>query len=92
MIVRALQILLVMSVFLVLKYCVWWWTEGQKTYPTWLDYKPFNCRRCLGFWLPLGTYLSIWWIFNLPIVAILGTILTILDTIAYIINEKKKYI
>lgn len=89
MILKVLQILIVVTVFIALKYIVWWWTEGQKTYPEWLDYKPWCCRKCLGFWLPMGVYASIWWIFSLPMVMIGGGILTILDTIAYIINENK---
>lgn len=92
MILKALQLIIVLTVFLLLKYIVWWWTEGQKNYPQWLDYPPFCCRKCLGFWLPISIYVSIWYIFDLPLVAIAGCILTVLDTIAFIINERKKYI
>lgn len=91
MILKILDIVIVISVFAVCKYIVWWWTEGQKTYPEWLDYKPWCCRKCLGFWFPMAVYAAIWWIFNMPMVMILGGILTILDTIAYAIDENKRF-
>lgn len=91
MIYRILDILVPLIVFLVTKYFVYWFTEKLTDFPKWLEYKPYYCGRCLGFWLPMGIFCSIWYVFNVPIIGILGIVLTILDTIAKIIDEKNKY-
>jgi hypothetical protein len=39
----------------------------------------------------MAVYAAIWWIFNLPMAMILGGILTILDTIAFAVDENKRF-
>lgn len=91
MILKILDIVIVISVFAICKHVVWWWTEVQKDYPECLAYAPWCCRKCLGFWFPMAVYAAIWWIFDLPMAMILGGTLTVLDTIAVVLDEKKKY-
>lgn len=82
------QIILTLILFLVVKECVWTLTEGGKI-PEYLKYKPWSCNKCLGFWSLLAIYGTVAYAFALYITAIVGTVLTILDTIAYIIHEKQ---
>ena len=91
MIVNILSIIATLTSFLVIKYLVWYWTEGQKHYPSFLDYKPFNCKKCLGFWSLTSFYLTMMFIFKLKLMGVIGIMLTILDTIAIIIDEKKRF-
>lgn len=91
MIYRALEILIAVVLFFSLKYIVYYITERIIPFPAWLDYRPYVCSKCLGFWLPLGVYLSIFYITGNIMVPALGITLTVLDTIAKIIDEKNKY-
>lgn len=54
--------------------------------PIWLNYKPYICEMCLGFWVLNGIYLALALIFNY--LFFLGNILTILDTIAQYVHIK----
>lgn len=91
MIYKALEILVAVVLFFSLKYIVYFITEKIIPFPEWLDYKPYTCSKCFGFWLPLGVYLSIFYIVGNIMVPALGIILTALDTVAKIIDEKNKY-
>lgn len=91
MIYKALEILVAVVLFFVIKYIVYYITERIIPFPAWLDYKPYTCSKCLGFWLQAGVYLSIFYIVGNILVPALGITLTVLDTIAKIIDEKNKY-
>ena len=91
MIVNILSIIAALTAFFVIKYAVWYWTEGQKQYPSFLEYKPWCCRKCLGFWTLMTFFIVMWLVFDLPLMAAVGCPLAILDTIAIIIDEKNKY-
>ena len=91
MIYRALEILIAVVLFFTLKYIVYYITERIIPFPSWLDYRPYVCGKCLGCWLPIGVYLSIFYVTGNILVPALGIILTILDTAAKIIDEKNKY-
>lgn len=91
MVYKALEVLVAVVLFFMIKYIVYFVTERIIPFPAWLDYKPYTCSKCLGFWLPLGVYLSIFYIVGNIMVPALGIILTVLDTIAKIIDEKNKY-
>lgn len=55
--------------------------------PAFLDYKPYNCSSCLSFWLNLFTSTTI--TFLITKLSIAYIIITLLDGIAILINERK---
>ena len=85
------QFIAVFIIFLLVSYFTWWFTEKDNV-PEFLEYKPFQCRLCLTFWLLVGIYTAIGISFNLWIVLISGVILAILNAIAMWINQKNKTI
>ena len=89
--INILQVILILAVFLPTKYLVYKWTN-QENYPSWLDYKPFNCELCCTFWTLLSLYLAIGFLFSLYITLIGGIVLTILNAIAMYINQRQKTI
>ena len=84
-----LQILLILVIFLPIKYIAYYITE-VKGLPQWLDYKPFNCKLCLTFWLLIASYLTIWLAFACLYTAIGGIILAILNALAMWIDQRNK--
>lgn len=84
-----LQIILILAVFLPIKYIAYYITE-VKGLPQWLDYKPFNCKLCLTFWLLIASYLTIWLAFACLYTAIGGIILAILNALAMWIDQRNK--
>ena len=86
-----LQILLILVIFLPIKYIAYYITE-VKGLPQWLDYKPFNCKLCLTFWLLIASYLTIWLAFACLYTAIGGIILAILNALAMWIDQRNRTI
>lgn len=82
-----LQIILILAVFLPIRYAAYYITE-VKGLPKWLDYKPFNCKLCLTFWLLIASYLTIWLAFACLYTAIGGIILAILNALAMWIDQR----
>ena len=87
-----IQIILVVILFLAIKWFAWNFTERRWGIPEWLDYQPYNCFKCFSFWSLLSTYLAIELLFEVYIFMGIGLGLTVLDTIAYIIHEKNNTI
>ena len=56
--------------------------------PSWLQYKPFNCRMCCTFWSLSLTFIIIGISFDLWITLIGGISLSILNAIAMYIHQK----
>ena len=88
MFIQMIELILVLIIFLVVKETAWWLTEEGKI-PRYLNYKPWICYKCLGFWSLLATYAAAWYVFDFQLTAIVGGILTILDTIALILHERQ---
>lgn len=86
-----IQFILVGIIFFSTGYFSWWFTEKGKV-PEFLQYKPFQCRLCLTFWLLVAIYLVLGISFKLWIVLISGIILAILNAIAMYINQRNKTI
>lgn len=86
-----LQIILVLLLFFPIKWLCWKITE-QWGLPEWLQYKPWICKKCLTFWTLTGTYLTVGLVFGLYLTLVVGLMITILDTIATIIDQKNKTI
>lgn len=91
MILQLLQVILILGIFLPVRYLAYYITE-VKGLPVWLDYKPFNCRLCLTFWSLIAAYLTSGIILGFEITLYGGILLTILNAIAMYINQKNKTI
>lgn len=91
MVLNILQLLLVLVIFLPIKWMCYKITEVWGL-PTFLDYKPWKCRKCLSFWTLVAFYLCSGLMFKLWITMGVGLVLTVLDTIAVIIDQKNKTI
>lgn len=87
MIYNVLQTLLVIAIFIVVKYGAWKVTEEDRV-PMFLHYMPYICYKCLSFWSLMALFVACGLLCHLWITMAVGTILTALDTIAYIIYEK----
>lgn len=86
-----LQFIAVLLIFLGVNYFTWWFTEKNNV-PQFLEYKPFQCRLCLTFWILVGIYIALGISFKLWVVLIAGVILAILNAIAMWVNQKNKTI
>ena len=91
MIVNLLEIVLVLVIFFPTKFLAWKVTD-EWGLPMWLQYKPWECFKCLSFWTLTAFYLTCGLILHLWITMVVGLVLTVLDTIAFIINQKQKTI
>lgn len=90
--VNLIEIAVSVLIFFCLQYIAYLWTEKNTNYPEWLKYPPYMCRKCAQFWLCMGFYLSTGITLQLWIFMAVGIALTILNTIALIIDQKKKTI
>lgn len=86
-----LQFIAVLLIFLGVNYFTWWFTEKNNV-PEFLEYKPFQCRLCLTFWLLVAVYIALGISFKLWIVLIAGVILAVLNAGAMWVNQKNKTI
>lgn len=91
MIYNVFQTLLVIAIFIVVKYGAWKVTEEDRV-PMFLHYMPYICYKCLSFWSLMALFVACGLLCHLWITMAVGTILTTLDTIAYIIHEKNNTI
>lgn len=91
MIILILQLVLVLALFFPVKWLCWKITE-EWGLPEWLRYKPWECKKCLTFWTLTAIYLSIGLIFQAYLTMGVGLMLTVLDTIAVIVDQKNKTI
>ena len=91
MIFNLLQIFLVLIIFFSIKLSTWKLTE-EIGLPQFLRYEPYVCNRCLTFWTLIGIFLVCGIICHLWITMSVGLALTILDTIAKTIDQRKNTI
>ena len=91
MFIQILQLILVIALFIPIKWICYKITE-ECGLPTFLNYMPYSCRKCLSFWSLMAIYISIGLVFHLYITMAVGAILTVLDVIAVIVDQKKKTI
>ena len=85
------QFIGVFILFMLTNWFTWWFTEKGNV-PEFLQYKPFECRLCLTFWLLVGIYIAIGISFKLWVVLIAGVILAALNAGAMWVNQKNKTI
>lgn len=86
-----IQFVLMMMAFFVVKYCAYVATE-EIGMPRWLDFKPFNCNKCLSTWTLAGVYTVLGLSFDWYYLMIGGIILAILNGIAMEIDQRNKTI
>ncbi len=91
MFIQILQVILILAIFLPVRWLCWEITEDWGV-PDMLDYRPWNCKLCLTFWILLVSYLTVGLIFQLYITLIGGIALAILNAIAMYIDQKNKTI
>lgn len=91
MFIEILQVILIFALFIPIKWICYKITE-EWGLPTFLNYMPYSCYKCLSFWSLMAIYISIGLVFRLYITMAVGAILTILDVIAVIVDQKKKTI
>lgn len=91
MIINTIQVILVLVIFIVVKYAAWRITEEDRV-PQFLHYEPYICFKCLSFWSLMALFVACGLLYHLWITMAVGAILTILDTIAYIVYEKNNTI
>lgn len=91
MFTQILQLILVIALFIPIKWICYKITE-EWGLPTFLNYMPYSCRKCLSFWSLMAIYISIGLVFHLYITMAVGAIITVLDVIAVIVDQKKKTI
>lgn len=82
-----IQILAILAIFIPTKYLTYMITEVWGL-PMWLDYKPFNCNKCLTFWALIGIYITFWLSFSCLITGVGGILLAILNAIAMWYHQK----
>ena len=86
-----IQFVLMMLAFFVVKYCAYVATE-EIGMPRWLNFKPFNCNKCLSTWTLAGVYTVLGLSFDWYYLMIGGIILAILNGIAMEIDQRNKTI
>ena len=89
MIHNVLQTILVLIIFIITKYLAWKVTEEDKV-PEFLHYEPYICYKCLSFWTLMALFAACGLLFHLWVTMAVGAILTALDTIAVVIDQKNK--
>lgn len=82
-------LLLIIGIFFGIKFGIYKLIEGNYI-PEWLNYKPYICEMCFGFWSLSSIYIALALIFNY--LFFVGNILTILDTIAHYVHIKNNTI
>ena len=90
MVSNILQVILILVIFLLVRYFAWKFTLGSV--PGWLNYKPFNCELCLTFWSLISIYLTIGFAIGLWVTMGGGIALAVLNAIAMWINQKNNTI
>lgn len=86
-----LQIVLIVAMFIPIRWLAWKITEEWGV-PEMINYRPFNCKLCLTFWLLIGCYITIWLSFSCLYTGIGGIILSVLNALAMWIDQKNKTI
>lgn len=86
-----IQFVLMTLAFFIIKYCAYVATE-EIGMPRWLNFKPFNCNKCLSTWTLAGVYTVLGLSFDWYYLMIGGIILAILNGIAMEIDQRNRTI
>ena len=77
--------------YLLVVYTAYYATEVKRL-PSWLQFPPFHCRKCLTFWSMMAVSLCIGLSFDLPVYMATGILLAILTAISMQIEQKNNTI
>lgn len=77
--------------YLLVVYTAYYVTEVKRL-PSWLQFPPFHCRKCLTFWSMMAVSLVIGLSFDLPVYMATGIFLAVLTALSMHIDEKNKII
>ena len=83
-----IQLVAVLVTLICVKFAAWQLTENMEPLE-FLNYKPYVCRLCLGFWLQMLIYSAFGALLYLPIYMYVGWIVATLDAIAYWLHIRK---
>lgn len=75
--------------FMVL-WLTWWMVEMNDYIPAFLQFKPYNCRTCLTFWLTIGIAVG-WWLVGMHGISVTMGVLAVLNAVAMIKDDKEKF-
>lgn len=87
-----IQLIITIVLFFAIKWFAWNLTERRWGFPPFLEYKPYTCYKCLGFWTLSATFTSVGLLFQAYLLLAVGLLLTALDTVAIIVHEKNNTI
>ena len=68
----------------------WMAVEKHDIIPEWLQFKPYNCRTCLTFWLTAGVAVG-WWTVGMHATSITTAVMAVLNAIAMYIDDKQRF-
>ena len=88
MIMIIIQVLAAIVLLALIKYFAYRIT--MKEYPVFLNYMPYSCEKCLGFWTGLVAFLTLGFQFDWYIFMVSGIILDALDAYAKDKDEKEQ--
>lgn len=91
MITKIILTVLFFTVYLFSTWIPWYITEKKGVEPwSFFDRFPYKCRKCFTMWLLLISYITVAYIIGSWWFAILGLILTAMNTIADIYTENQR--
>lgn len=85
-----IEILLIPTIFLIVTGICYWLIEYNKI-PKWLQFKPWNCEKCLSTWSLIGVGIS-FFLLDFIITGLGVIVIGILNGIARHYDEKEKTI
>lgn len=75
-------------IFFAVVAAAWYVTEKRVLIPSFLDYQPWNCKKCLSFWtgiaVSVGLFILGWWVCGLTL-----AMLSSANAAAVVLDEKK---
>lgn len=86
-----LQLCIAILVFLTVNWVGYMLTDRWENRPEWLDYRPWNCRLCLTFWLNMAAalfFLIMGVVWTAAGIAVLG----VMNAAAMWLNQKNRTI
>lgn len=85
------QFIITFIIYFINLFSAYYVTEVKRL-PSFLQFPPFHCRKCLTFWSGITIFTVIGVSFNLYILLITGVIFQILTAISMHIDQKNKTI
>lgn len=85
------EFIIAFAMYFAIVYGAYYATEVKRL-PQWLQYPPFDCRKCLTFWSCFTTGLVIGLSFSLWVAMITVLVMAILTAISMHIDQKNKTI